>query len=112
MSEDLLRKDAIQIVNRTIEYVLPDKAVERILKQIDIGENVTIVAIGKAAWRMAMSAKEVLGERVVRGIVVTKYGHSQGKIDGIEIYEAGHPVPDQNTIVATERVLQTVQGFD
>lgn len=111
MSEDLLRKDAIQIVNRTIEYVLPDKAVERILKQIDIGENVTIVAIGKAAWRMAMSAKEVLGERVVRGIVVTKYGHSQGKIDGIEIYEAGHPVPDQNTIVATERVLRTVQGL-
>lgn len=106
--EDVLRKNATEIVNQVINYVLPDNAVKRVLKEIRLDENVVIVAIGKAAWRMAKSAKDFLGERVTKGIVITKYGHSEGKIEGLEIYEAGHPIPDENTIIATQRVLQMV----
>ncbi|MFN3284011.1 MAG: DUF4147 domain-containing protein, partial [Pseudothermotoga sp.] len=106
--EDVLRKNATEIVNQVINYVLPDNAVKRVLKEIRLDENVVIIAIGKAAWRMAKSAKDFLGERVTKGIVITKYGHSEGKIEGLEIHEAGHPIPDENTIIATQRVLQMV----
>ena len=36
------------------------------------------------------------------GVVVTKYGHGKGPIPGIDCYEAGHPVPDENSFRATE----------
>ena len=44
-------------------------------------------------------------------MVVTKYGHVKGEIPGISCYEAGHPVPDENSFAATEKALALVQGL-
>jgi len=74
-----------------------------------------VVAIGKAAWRMAKAADDVLrlmiSDRVIHGVVVTKYNHSEGDIENFEIYEAGHPVPDENTLIATKRVLELTNSL-
>lgn len=105
-----LRRDALKIVQSAIEHALPDNAVKQKLEQIELS-NVVLVAIGKAAWRMAKAAKDVLKDEIKKGIVITKYNHSEGDIDGIEIYEAGHPVPDENTMKATERALQLVKSL-
>ena len=69
-----------------------------------------LVAAGKAAWQMAHAAVEALG-RVDGGVVVTKYGHVKGEIPGVTCCEAGHPVPDENSFAATEKVLALVQGL-
>ena len=104
-----LRSGISKIVAGVISSVLPDTAVkekiDEILKERSLND-IVLVAIGKAAWRMASAAKELLGNRISKGIVITKYGHSEGDIEGIEVYEAGHPVPDENTILATKRVLE------
>lgn len=105
-----LRGDALKIIRSSIEHVLPDNAVERKLRQLNLS-NVVLIAIGKAAWRMAKAAKNVLKDKIKKGIVITKYGHSEGDIEDLEIYEAGHPVPDENTIKATECVLKLVQNL-
>ncbi|WP_448524020.1 glycerate kinase type-2 family protein [Pseudothermotoga sp.] len=105
-----LRQDALTIVEESIQHVLPDNAVKQKLKELNLS-RVVLVAIGKAAWRMAKAAKEMLGEKVEKGIVITKYKHSEGEIEGLEIYEAGHPIPDENTIKATERAIEIVQGL-
>ena len=70
-----------------------------------------LVAAGKAAWQMAHAAVEALG-RVDGGVVVTKYEHIKGEILGVNCYEAGHPVPDENSFVATEKALELVQRAD
>jgi len=74
--------------------------------------RVHLIAIGKAAWTMAKAAYDYLGTSpeggITQGIVITKYGHSQGHIPNIEIYEAGHPVLDENTIIATEKCIRLV----
>ena len=57
-----------------------------------------LVAVGKAAWQMANAAANILNGQIEKGIVITKYGHIQGDIPGIECFEAGHPVPDTNTL--------------
>lgn len=67
---------------------------------------VYVAAIGKAAWVMAYAAKEFLGEQLKEGVIVTKYGHSQGNIDGFQIIEAGHPVPDENSVLGAEKILE------
>ncbi|WP_041077849.1 glycerate kinase type-2 family protein [Thermotoga caldifontis] len=105
-----LRQDALTIVEETIGFVLPDVAVRKKLEELELS-NVVLVAIGKAAWRMAKAAKETLKEKIKKGIVITKYGHSEGEIENLEIYEAGHPIPDENTIKATERALEIVEGL-
>lgn len=106
------REDAFGTLRFAIDSVLPENAVSRVLAESTIEGNIILVAIGKAAWRMASAAKKTLGDRISRGVVVTKYAHSMGSIDGIEIFEAGHPFPDKNSISATSRVLDMVSGLD
>lgn len=94
------------IFRESIDAVLPEAAVRGALCAHPVSGAVTLVAIGKAAWRMAAAAYEMLGERVARGLVVTKYGHSMGPIGPLEIIEAGHPVPDENSVRGGQRALE------
>ena len=106
-----LRKDADKIVAASLAAVLPDEAVRRALQGFaPRGGRTLLVAAGKAAWQMAHAAVEALG-RVDGGVVITKYGHVRGPIPGVECFEAGHPVPDENGFAATRRALELVQGL-
>ena len=106
-----LRKDADAIIAASLKAVLPDEAVRRALQSFQPKSGrVLLAATGKAAWQMAHAAVEALGS-VDGGVVVTKYGHVKGEIPGVECYEAGHPVPDDNNFAATEKALELVQGL-
>ena len=58
---------------------------------------------------MANAAANILNGQIEKGIVITKYGHIQGDIPGIECFEAGHPVPDTNTFAATQKVIELTE---
>ncbi len=107
-----LRKDAEYIYTRAIEKSLPDNAVISALGDFELPDGrLILIAIGKAAWQMASAAYSVLGDRIDGGAVITKYNHSRGAIGKIEIYEAAHPVPDENGIRATERALEITEAL-
>lgn len=103
-----LKEDALYISSSAIEKVLPDKAVEIALKKKQFTGKIFLVAIGKAAWRMAKAAVDFLGDGISGGAVITKYEHSEGEIKGIKIFEAGHPVIDEKAIEATSFVLEEI----
>ena len=106
-----LRNDIDYIVENTIKEVLPDEAVTRALNNFSYGKGkVILVAAGKAAWQMAAAAKKVL-KRLDGGIVITKYDHVKSNIEGIQCFEAGHPVPDQNSFDATKKAIELVEGL-
>ena len=100
-----LRQDAERIVRAAIHAVGPDEAVRRALSGCTLGDRIYLVAVGKAAWRMAQAALRHLPVLPRGGIVITKYGHVQGELPGVVCFEAGHPVPDENTYRATQAVL-------
>lgn len=104
-----LHSDAQTIIHRSIQAVLPDEAVRRALQGRTFTGKVVLVAAGKAAWQMAKAACEVV--QADRGVVVTKYDHVGGPIEGIACYEAGHPVPDENSFRATRAALAAVEGL-
>lgn len=107
-----LRRDCDTIVRNSITAVLPDAAVERALRGREFGNGrLLLVAIGKAAYSMAAAAVRVLGDRIDEGIVITKYGHAEGQLPRVNLFEAGHPVPDDNSYNATEAALKLVQGL-
>lgn len=101
-----LRSDANAIIERSIRAVLPDEAVRRALTRREFSGRVLLVAAGKAAWQMASAAAAQLGSRLCAGVVVTRYGHVKGDIPHCRCYEAGHPVPDENSFAATQAALE------
>ena len=105
-----LHRDAVEIFSEAITAMLPDNAVKRSLSLFDLKEEIILIGIGKASWMMAKSAAKELDGRIRAGAIITKYGHSRGPISGIEIFEAGHPLPDINTLKATDRVLDITSG--
>ena len=101
-----LYQDAQQIIAHAISQVLPDAAVKKALSDKKYLHNVYLIAVGKAAWQMAKAALESLPEPPVDGIVLTKYGHVKHSLPGMTCYEAGHPVPDENSFRGTQAVLE------
>lgn len=101
----LLKKDAEAIARGAIAAVNPENAVRRALQGKTFSGRLYLVATGKAAWKMAETALNCLEQPVEEGIVVTKYDHVVHPIDGIKCFEAGHPVPDENSFRATQAVL-------
>ncbi len=109
--DQLLRSHADRIVREAIAAVQPDAAVRRALEGKEFPGRVLLAAAGKAAWQMAKAASDCLGSRIEKGVVVTKYGHVTGPLANIDCYEAGHPVPDENSFRGTQAVLDLVRGL-
>jgi len=69
-----------------------------------------VIAVGKAACSMFLGAEHCISSST-RSIIVSKYGHIDPacrKCVHTEIIEAGHPIPDENSIVAGEAILQMI----
>ena len=66
-----------------------------------------VIAIGKAAAEMMRIAR-LRADVPLEGLVITRYGHlPKPEMDwgGVELIEAGHPVPDANSVRAARRAL-------
>lgn len=95
-----------------LSAAMPDAAVAAALKEADFGSGrLIVVSVGKAGWQMARAAYDQLGSRITSGVVITKYDHSKGSIGNLDIYEAGHPVPDANSYRATQAAIDAVTGL-
>lgn len=108
---NILRSHADAIVTKAIQAVQPDAAVARALADKEFPGRVLLVAAGKAAWQMAKAAHDCMGDRIEKGVVVTKYHHVKAPIANFDCYEAGHPVPDANTFSATQKALELVSDL-
>ena len=64
-----------------------------------------IIGAGKASALMAKEIESILGKHITEGHVVAKYGHSC-ELKHIKVTEAGHPIPDNNSVMAVGRILE------
>ena len=103
---------AEKIYTHAIASALPDAAVKKHLSTVTFSQgDVIVISVGKAGWTMASAAVEVLGKRIKRGLVLTKYHHSCGDLPGFEIIEAGHPILDENSFRGTRKALELTRGL-
>lgn len=91
------------------QKVLTEAAVsEELLLEMDSSLPIAVIAIGKAAVSMMQGAVVVLGEHLSAGLVITKMGHAEHAQFGnrnIALLEAGHPLPDEHSLLAGQRLL-------
>ncbi len=107
-----LRSDAFKIIHSSIESALPHAAVRNALENESFeGGRLLLVSIGKAAWSMAKAASDILSDKISKGIVITKYHHGKGDLANITVYEAGHPISDANSYMATKEAIKLVTNL-
>jgi glycerate 2-kinase len=72
-----------------------------------------VVGFGKASCPMAKAVEDGLPDIVDTSCLITKYGHCRGyDLKKTTVYEAGHPLPDENGTRATENIVSALKGAD
>lgn len=112
-----VKTQLISLFDAAIAAVSGKQAVINALCQMADFKPTQIIAVGKAASDMALGALQQVGP--VKTLVVTKYHHGSPKLDlanvtgaGVISLEAGHPIPDNNSLLAGQKLLDTVNGLD
>ncbi|MEH6617702.1 MAG: glycerate kinase [Porticoccus sp.] len=93
--------------------VLPgflDEGLKNLPAQKKQGE-VVVIGAGKAAAAMAVALENNWENGRLSGVVVTAYGHAL-PCKQIEVIEAAHPVPDENSEIAARRILNLVADLN
>ncbi|MFN3479443.1 MAG: glycerate kinase [Thermodesulfovibrionales bacterium] len=130
MKQDL-KESVVEIFYAALKAVDPYFAIKIYADKIRVSyqkgdfKRLFIVGFGKAAYSMAKAMEDNLGDLVDSGIVITKYGHannSRFKIQdskyfslqpsAFSIFEAGHPVPDENGLIGTEEIIRLLKKAD
>jgi glycerate-2-kinase len=87
-------------------------------------QEILVAGFGKASYQMAAALEESIDPGLISdGIVITKYGHAKkmrsavgdqqaASLKKIKVFEAAHPVPDENGIRASEEIVRLLQHRD
>jgi hydroxypyruvate reductase len=73
----------------------------------------SMIAIGKAAAAMALGAQRALGETLRAGLVITRPGHTEPRLDGGRVLqlEGAHPLPDARSLAAGDSLLEFLDSL-
>lgn len=71
-------------------------------------QRIFVIGAGKASAAMAVELETLLGDRIYRGLITTKYHHTQS-MQYIQCLEAGHPIPDQQSIDAAQGTIELLK---
>lgn len=112
-----MKELAIQIFYSALKavdpYLIVSHYADRVRVEYKRGKykNLMVVGAGKAAYHMAKGVEGTLYDLIDHGIAITKYGHG-GKLDKIEVIEAGHPMPDINGVRGTEQIIRLLEPLN
>jgi hydroxypyruvate reductase len=119
-----LREDALAIFGAALTAANANDAVRRHLErtpaQICAGrvrfplaaiKSIYLIAVGKAAAPMAEAVERIAADRFTRGLVVTRHGHAAAYAGCCEVIEAGHPIPNDESLRAGGAVLDLLHDL-
>jgi glycerate-2-kinase len=99
-----------QIFQAAVASADPRVVLARHLPEPPRAGRVVVVGAGKSAAVMAAAVEAAWPDRMLSGVVVTRYGHGH-PTRRIEVLEASHPVPDAAGAAAARVVLDAVSGL-
>jgi glycerate 2-kinase len=91
-----------------LEIALPEETLS-----IDLAayRRILVLGAGKATARMAKAMESILGGKISGGAISVKYGHTE-KLSTIQMIEAGHPLPDENSQRAAREIARLAAEAD
>jgi hydroxypyruvate reductase len=107
---DIQAREALRkIFDAAVGAADPRRVLAQYLPPVPSGRCV-VVGAGKSAAVMAAALEEAWPDVPLSGTVVTRYAHAV-PTQRIEVIEASHPVPDENSEHAARQILEAVQGL-
>jgi len=119
-----LRKAALEIVQAGIEKADPEQSTYNLVKMdgyrlkiLNVEYNlrkinrIFVIGTGKGSYSIAKALENLLGDLIYEGVTVVKRGDRR-KLNKIEVIEAGHPIPDENSIVGAKKILELTKKAD
>jgi hydroxypyruvate reductase len=113
-----LREDALAIFGAALAAANANHAVRRHLQRTEgqlragyarfpLGgiNRIFLIAVGKAAAPMAEAVEHIAATGLSRGLIITKHGHAAAYAGRCEVIEAGHPIPDGESVRAGRAAL-------
>ena len=104
------RKSLLTVYQHALDVVNGKSCVHDYLVNTSLDNKQYVIAIGKASSDMMQGAMDV----VTRGLVITRYGYNNNQStfdDRICVIEAGHPVPDANSLKAGQALLEFISDI-
>jgi glycerate 2-kinase len=105
-----------------LDAVDPERAVRKYVRrkgnQLSVGDRsyaldrfkrILLIGAGKGTAPMAKALEGILGDHLTEGWIVVKYGYGM-PLEKIHTMEAGHPIPDEAGLRATEEVLDQIRA--
>ncbi|HEY8391810.1 MAG TPA: DUF4147 domain-containing protein [Capillibacterium sp.] len=115
------RRDALEIIEAGIKGADPGTGTYRLVRLegdlLYVGEKVFnlkeiehiyVVGAGKGSYPIAEALEDILGDHITEGVVVVKRGEKR-RLRRIEIHEAGHPIPDEDSVAGARKILKVVE---
>ena len=113
-----------RILAAAIHAVEPQAAVRRFFQRqgytllingqeyyLDKMERSLLLGLGKASLAMTLPLADLLADLSPRGLLIPKQTPVHA-LSGFDIQPGGHPVPDENSVLAGEKAIQLVQGLN
>ena len=120
MKNDLSQRKAADIFHAVLKAIDPYGLIKEHMDQIrsiyregNYGK-LYLISFGKAAYPMTKAVSDFADDLLTKGIMITKYGHvPEGAVSPkIDVFEAAHPVPDLQGVLATEGVIGLLEKAD
>lgn len=116
-----LKKIAAEMIREALHTVDPFQLIKeqiRLSNQIltiqkgasidlSVFQNIYLTGAGKGAASMAAALEDMLGSLLREGAIIVKYRHGKS-LKKIRVFESGHPLPDENTLINTKQLLDLV----
>ena len=112
------REKMMSIFNRTLAATLPANLVRKKLSYkrgvlkiegkcfaLSGDRGIYLLGSGKAAVETARAVKEILGESLQEGYVVSNY---PALVEGVKVFESSHPVLTEKSVTAAETLIEKI----
>ncbi|MGH9428198.1 MAG: glycerate kinase type-2 family protein [Terriglobia bacterium] len=116
-----LKETAKRVFLETLKAIEPESIIKQRLRvdgetlslgseqiPLDTFTEVVLIGLGKASLKMGSAVENLLGDRIKRGLLVTDR-RSKMTLRS-EVLVGGHPLPDGNSLIAGERIVELVRS--
>jgi glycerate 2-kinase len=118
-----LREMVLDVASAGLRAADPGPAVTRLVRydgrlltaggknhDLDAARSVVVLGAGKASLAIAAALERLLGDRITRGLIVTRRG-SDRRLRRAEVIDADHPVPSAASFEAGRRLAEAADGL-
>jgi glycerate 2-kinase len=113
-----------KILVASLQAVEPGQAVQRFVKRekdhlhiaeqiydLNALDRITVLGLGKATQSMAQALLDILPPHTTRGLFIPKQTFPSPAA-GFEVCAGGHPVPDQNSLIAGNKAREIASNLN